>query len=111
MESIICVAVGYRSTQAGIGTEPDDFPRISRYAQGTDYHRLIKDRLHLLLAQITAMVPKTKGRVAVDTAPVLERHGGRVVKNLGDSYMALFQFWNINRFQGASPRLPMIMVP
>jgi epoxyqueuosine reductase len=72
--AIISVAVGYRSPARGQGTGPGDDPRISCYARGDDYHKAIKDRLFLLLAEIKKMVPEVKGRVAVDTAPVLERH-------------------------------------
>lgn len=72
--AIICVAVGYLAPTTDEGAGTGDNLRISRYAQGSDYHTVIKDRLHLLLAEIRSMVPEVKGRVAVDTAPVLERH-------------------------------------
>ncbi|MFP4487939.1 MAG: tRNA epoxyqueuosine(34) reductase QueG [Bacteroidales bacterium] len=54
--------------------EPEkDQPVFSRYALGSDYHKVIKDRLHKLLAFIKERRPGTAGRVFVDTAPVMER--------------------------------------
>ncbi len=49
-------------------------PRVSRYARGRDYHAVIRDKLQLLLASLREWVPDVRGRVAVDTAPVLERY-------------------------------------
>lgn len=47
---------------------------ISRYAWGDDYHDLMKTKLDLLLEQINQLVGSTvKGRVFVDSGPVLER--------------------------------------
>lgn len=48
-------------------------PQISYYAQGKDYHRIIKDKLFLLLEYINKLHP-VKGRVFCDSAPVLERY-------------------------------------
>lgn len=47
--------------------------KIASYAWGRDYHKIIKDKLHILLKKIQETVPGTKGRVFVDSAPVLER--------------------------------------
>ena len=51
--------------------------RIASYALGEDYHRVLKDKLHRLLRTIQESAPGVHGRVAVDTAPVLERHWAR----------------------------------
>ncbi len=51
--------------------------RLSCYAWGEDYHRVLRHSLHLLLARIQEWVPGTRGRVTVDSAPVLERHWAR----------------------------------
>jgi epoxyqueuosine reductase len=62
-------------------------PKISRYAYGKDYHKIIKDKLFLLLAEIRKQHGDVQGRVFVDSAPVLERAwaeragGGWVGKN------------------------------
>ena len=62
--SIIVVAQNYYTGTAN--------PHLSVYAQGKDYHKIIKDKLHLLLAYINSLHP-TRGRVFCDSAPVLER--------------------------------------
>lgn len=47
--------------------------RVARYARGDDYHRVLWDKLHLLLAWVQEQVPQARGRGVVDTAPLLER--------------------------------------
>lgn len=52
--------------------------RIARYAQGDDYHTVIKKRLHTLCDQLRAEYPDHQFRACVDTAPILEReHAAR----------------------------------
>ena len=48
-------------------------PHISKYAQGKDYHRVVKDKLFRLLEYINVHTP-VKGRAFCDSAPVLERY-------------------------------------
>ncbi len=48
-------------------------PKISRYAYGTDYHTVIKEKLFLLLSFIHERIGEVGGRVFVDSAPVLDR--------------------------------------
>lgn len=47
--------------------------RVARYAQGDDYHKAIKRRLHALCDGLRPESPGHKFRSFVDTAPVLER--------------------------------------
>src|SRR4051794_12671380 len=47
--------------------------KIARYARGRDYHRVLWDRLELLLSWVRTQSPGTRGRAVVDTAPLLER--------------------------------------
>jgi epoxyqueuosine reductase len=47
--------------------------KISRYAYGEDYHRVLKDKLKQLLNQFRNEVGEVGGRVFVDSAPVLEK--------------------------------------
>lgn len=66
-KSIICVAMNYC-------TDIDENKLyISRYAQGLDYHKVVKDRLYMLLQSINEKRTVT-GRVFCDSAPVLERY-------------------------------------
>jgi epoxyqueuosine reductase len=47
--------------------------RIARYAQGRDYHKVMKKRLHELCDALAAEHPGAGFRAFVDTAPVMER--------------------------------------
>ena len=47
--------------------------KISKYAYGEDYHRVIKDKLKLFIGQLEKEVGKVEGRAFVDSAPVHER--------------------------------------
>jgi epoxyqueuosine reductase len=47
--------------------------KFSKYALGEDYHTIIKDKLYKLLEYIKSLNNETKGRVFVDSAPVLEK--------------------------------------
>lgn len=47
--------------------------KISKYAYGRDYHFVIKDKLHTLLARIRAEIGEVGGRAFVDSAPVLDK--------------------------------------
>ncbi|HVI99705.1 MAG TPA: tRNA epoxyqueuosine(34) reductase QueG [Sphingomonas sp.] len=47
--------------------------RISVYAQGADYHDLIKRKLKALARWMVAEAPETDLKVFVDTAPVMEK--------------------------------------
>jgi epoxyqueuosine reductase len=48
-------------------------PKIAKYAYGTDYHYVIRDKLNELLAFIKTNIGDVDGRGFVDSAPVLER--------------------------------------
>lgn len=47
--------------------------KISKYAYGKDYHKVIKDRLKTLFTRIKEKYPDIQGRYFVDSAPVMER--------------------------------------
>lgn len=47
--------------------------RIARYAQGRDYHIVMKQRLHALADALRVRFPEEQFRACVDTAPVMER--------------------------------------
>lgn len=48
-------------------------PKISKYAWGDDYHKVIKDKLFTMVSEIKANIGDIEGRVFVDSAPVMER--------------------------------------
>ena len=47
--------------------------RISVYAQGADYHKIVKAALKALARWLVAAAPETALKVFVDTAPVMEK--------------------------------------
>jgi len=48
-------------------------PQVAKYAYGEDYHDVVKDKLRLLLNEMSATIGDVQGRGFVDSAPVLER--------------------------------------
>ncbi|HEV8336918.1 MAG TPA: tRNA epoxyqueuosine(34) reductase QueG [Candidatus Polarisedimenticolia bacterium] len=52
---------------------PPGAARISRYARGGDYHRVVRDRLVALGGVVTDAFPGARVRPVVDTAAVLEK--------------------------------------
>lgn len=57
------------------GAEPQesDNYKISKYAPGTDYHFVLKDKLKDLIAYIETFTENIHARAFVDSAPVMER--------------------------------------
>ncbi len=47
--------------------------KISKYAYGTDYHFVIKDKLSSLLADMQTEIGEINARVFVDSAPVMDK--------------------------------------
>lgn len=52
-------------------------PVLSKYAYGTDYHFVLKDKLKKLLQYIQNEIQQCNGRPFVDSAPVLEKAWAR----------------------------------
>ncbi len=74
-KSAICAALVYHA-DAPLSTAPAESGRgwISRYAWGSDYHEVLRQRLEALLARLREHVTQPfEARVYVDTGPVLER--------------------------------------
>jgi len=69
-KSVISVILSYYPGNPEISTKS---PKISRYAICPDYHKVLKDKLHTLLALIRKEFGKVEGRAFVDSAPVLEK--------------------------------------
>lgn len=72
--SIIVVLQNYFPQQTQLDKEA---PVISKYAYGTDYHFVLKDKLRQLLEFINTEIIPCSGRPFVDSAPVLERAWAR----------------------------------
>ena len=50
-----------------------DSPKISKYAYGSDYHDVIKDKLKEFLVTLKEKIGDINGRAFVDSAPVLDK--------------------------------------
>lgn len=68
--SVISLLFNYYNSQTSIDTQE---PKISKYAFGTDYHLVIKEKLFELFQFIIEKAGGVQGRVFVDSGPVLER--------------------------------------
>lgn len=68
--SVISMGLNYYTDC--IQTHPDA-PKISKYAYGTDYHTVIKEKLKELLQVINEKIGEVGGRAFVDSAPVLDK--------------------------------------
>jgi len=68
-KSIIVCAIDYYNDQKNINNEW----QISRYALGLDYHAVVKNKLKELLEFIKLEDENVKGKVFVDTGPIIEK--------------------------------------
>ena len=68
--SVVSVLLNYFPSEKQI--DPDA-PVLSKYAYGTDYHFVMKDKLGELLRFIQSEIAPCEGRCFVDSAPVLDR--------------------------------------
>ncbi len=74
VRSVIALGMSYAPTHDPLAlAEEPDRGRISVYAQGADYHDVVKKALKALARWLIAEVPDTQLKVFVDTAPVMEK--------------------------------------
>lgn len=76
--SVIALGMSYApaADPRGLEAHPDR-GRISVYAQGGDYHDVVKRNLKALARWLVAEVPGAEVKVFVDTAPVMEKPLGQ----------------------------------
>ena len=72
-QSVLCFLAPY-----GPGSQAPDGSRICGFAQGDDYHKVIKDRLYAVMARLADEaaargLPAFSGRPFTDSAPLAER--------------------------------------
>jgi len=67
--SVITLLMNYFPGQQ----QAPEAPGVAKYAWGTDYHYVIREKLNELLATIQTHIGAVEGRGFVDSAPVLER--------------------------------------
>ena len=63
-ESVLCFLAPYGQAAGG----------VAGFAQGVDYHKIVKDRLFAVMADLKDQFPGFEGRPFVDSAPVMERY-------------------------------------
>ncbi len=94
-KSVISLLLNYFPME----TQKKDTYKISKYAYGTDYHFVIKDKLKQLMDFISEEIGEVSGRAFVDSAPVLDKawaaksglgwvgkHSLLLTKNVGSFY-------------------------
>ncbi|MEM9000689.1 MAG: tRNA epoxyqueuosine(34) reductase QueG [Bacteroidota bacterium] len=68
-KSVISLLLNYYPSQ----NQDEESYKLSKYAYGTDYHFVIKDKLKNLLHTIEEEIGEVHGRAFVDSAPVLDK--------------------------------------
>lgn len=68
-KSVISLLLNYYPHQL----QRQDSFKLSKYAYGTDYHFVIKDKLKDLLTYMRSEIGEIEGRAFVDSAPVLDK--------------------------------------
>jgi epoxyqueuosine reductase len=70
-KSVVSVLLNYYPQQKL--SETPTALKLSKYAYGTDYHEVLKEKLGELVAQINEEIGEVNGRVFVDSAPVMDK--------------------------------------
>jgi epoxyqueuosine reductase len=70
VRSVVVTGLNYFTKSRMSG---DGIPLISRYAYGTNYHDVIKEKLDEILGYIKQSYPGLEGKAFVDSAPLLEK--------------------------------------
>ena len=71
-KTVVSLLLNYYPDKDSQQQEEDTY-KISKYAYGTDYHFVIKDKLKEFLAFINEEIGEVGGRCFVDSAPVLDK--------------------------------------
>ena len=69
-KSVISVGLNY---YPGDLKPKENHPKISKYALGRDYHKVMKKKLKQLYTYLQDLFPNVEGRYFVDSAPVLDK--------------------------------------
>ena len=72
-KSVISVLLNYFPEKG----QAADAPKISKYAYGRDYHKVIRNKLKRMLTGIHEEIGQVHGRGFVDSAPVMDRAWAR----------------------------------
>ena len=69
-QSVISLTYNYYNSAK---QENKDSPKISMYAYGKDYHKVVRKKLKILFNYLKEVIGDINGRYFVDSAPVLEK--------------------------------------
>ena len=72
-KSVISVTLNYFPEEI----QEEGTPKISKYAYGRDYHKVVRGKLKRMLQGIQAEIGEVEGRGFVDSAPVMDRAWAR----------------------------------
>ena len=72
-KSLVSVLLNYYPEQE----QEAGTPKISKYAYGRDYHKVIRGKLKRMLEGVRAEIGEVEGRGFVDSAPVMDRAWAR----------------------------------
>ena len=72
-KSVVSVLLNYYPEQE----QENGTPKISKYAYGRDYHKVIRGKLKRMLVGVRAEIGEVEGRGFVDSAPVMDRAWAR----------------------------------
>ena len=72
VKSVISFGYSYYSSHNEANSKDKNY-KISKYAQGEDYHIIVKEKLYEVLSYIKSKKENINYRVCVDTSPILEK--------------------------------------
>ncbi len=72
-KSVVSVIGSYYHPKHEKQIQQKNQPKIAKYAQGRDYHKVYKQKLKKLFAETKQLLGGLEGRVFVDSAPVLDK--------------------------------------
>jgi epoxyqueuosine reductase len=117
-KSILCFADSYLKTHHLQEIKAGESPLVAKYAQGLDYHKVLKDRMHLLVKELKVFFPKLKARVIADSAPVMEHYWAKkaglgwigkhslLITNTAGSYVYLGEVFLDLDFEADEEKIP-----
>ncbi len=71
--SVVSLMISYHQPELAETQVTSDNPKISKYALGDDYHKVVKEKLFELFEFTGSVTGNIEGRVFVDSAPVLDK--------------------------------------
>ena len=69
-KSVVTLLFNYYTPEKQRDTEA---PKLSRYAYGEDYHKVVKQKLFELMQRVEEQIGSIAGRAFVDSAPVMDK--------------------------------------